>query len=125
MTVYINGVDQNAGGGPVIKTYTWVVAVPSTGGVPGPRIPANATVNSVHAYVTAATSAAFNIEERATVGVAGTDIMTGDMTATVAETVDTTPALTSLTAGRYLWLDVGPVVGTPGQLCVTLTVTEG
>ena len=103
---------------------TWVIDSPAVGGVPGPRIPKNWTVTRIDAYVTAATSATFNIEERSTIGSAGTNIMTSDLAATTTGASDTGAFNDSaLAAGNWLWVDISAVSGTPGKLVLTLTYT--
>lgn len=124
-TVRVRGTPVSLGSAPTItKTYSWVIASPSTGGIPGPRIPAASTVTRIDAYVTAATSATFNVEERGTIGSAGTDLNGADIAADVTGETSTTFTNAGLAAGNWIWLDISGAVGTPGSLVVTVTVTE-
>lgn len=108
----------------IYDSFTWVTAVTGAVGVPGPKMPYAATVVEVSAYVTAATSATFNIEERSSIGSAGTDVLTADQVAdTDGESVTSSFANDSLASGSYLWLDVASVSGTPGTLQVTIAFT--
>lgn len=107
-----------------LRTFSWVVSAPSVGGLPGPRIPAASTVIRIDAYVVAATSATFNIEERSTVGVAGADINGTDLEAVTAGVNSTSFTNSDLAAGNWLWLDISNANGNPGVLVVTMTYTE-
>lgn len=116
-----NAVGESASG---IRMLTWAISSPAVGGIVGPRIPENMTVTRVDAYVDAATSATFNIEERGTIGSAGTNIMSADMAADVTGESDTGAFNNdSLAAGNWLWVDISAVSGTPTQLVITLTCT--
>jgi hypothetical protein len=87
-------------------------------------MPYAATVTEVSSYVTAATNAVFNIEERSSIGSAGTDVLSADQTATTTgASVTSSFANSDLAANSYLWLDVASVSGTPGYLQVTIAFT--
>lgn len=105
------------------KTYYWIVDNPSVKGIPGVKLKHNHTVVSIDSYVTAATSATFNIEERSTIGSAGTDILSSDQVATVTGATDTSFANKALDDGNWLWLDISAVSGTPTTLIVVITCT--
>ena len=110
-------------GGTVVKTFTWVISSPAVGGVLGPRLRSAMTVTRIDAYVRAATSVTFNIEERSTIGSAGTNILSSDMAADVNGETATSFADPDLAAGNWLYLDISAVSGTPGQVVVTLSCT--
>jgi uncharacterized protein YjiK len=101
--------------------YTWSCSSPAVGGIPGPRLHRKHTVERIDAYVTAATSATFNIEHRTTIGSAGTNTMTADLAATTTGASQTTFASSAMDRGSWLWLDISAVSGTPGNLVVTIT----
>lgn len=101
--------------------FTWVVVSPVTGGILGPRIPHGMKPQRIDAYVAAATSATFNIEERTTIGSAGTNLVTSDLVATTTGVSHTTAfANDNIAMGSWLYLDISATSGTPGQLVVTL-----
>jgi len=108
-----------------LRTYSWVIANPAVGGIAGPKMLEEHAVVQIDSYTTAATSVAFNIENRTTIGSAGTDIMTAEQTAVVAGAVTDLSGVTwkSLQKDSWLWLDISNVTGTPGQIIVTLTTT--
>lgn len=109
----------------ITDSFCWVIPndLLAVQGYPGPKMPYAATVTEVSSYVTAATDCDFNIEERDTIGSAGTNVLSADQVA------DTNGASTtssfgndSLAADSYLWLDVS-AVDTTGDLTVTLKLT--
>jgi hypothetical protein len=106
------------------KTYTWIINTPGIGGIAGPRIPVNGTVIQVDSFVTAATSASFNIQKRSTIGTTGTNILSSSMVSTTAGVTSSNFSSASLTVGDWLWVQISAVSGTPGQLCITVTFTE-
>ena len=106
------------------RTYTWVINTPGVGGIAGPRIPSNGTVVRVDSYVTAATSATFNIQQRSTIGTTGTNVLSASMVATTTGVSSSSFSDSSLTAGNWLWIQISAISGTPGQLCITVTFTE-
>lgn len=108
----------------IYDSFTWIVQPAGAAGYPGPKLPYAATVVEVSSYVTAATSATFNVEERSTIGSAGTDVLSADQVAdTNGESVTSSFANDGLAANSYLWLDVASISGTPGYLSVTLAFT--
>jgi hypothetical protein len=112
-----------SGPGSNIRTYTWVVANPVAGGIPGPRLKAAQTATRIDSYVTAATSVTFNIEERSTIGSAGTNLLASDQVADVTGETTTSFADSALAADNWLWLDIASVSGAPLIVVVTLSTT--
>ena len=104
-----------------VRSFTWVVANPAIGGVPGPRIAENMLVTRVDGFVDAATSAAFNVEQRTSVGSSGTNILTSDLVATTTGAYSSSVTANQLIGGNYLWIDISAVTGTPTQLVITVT----
>jgi hypothetical protein len=108
----------------ITDSFTWIVMPTGALGVPGPKMPYAATVTEVSSYVTAATSATFNIEERSSIGSAGTNVLSSDQVAdTNGESITSSFGNSGLASGCYLWLDVASVSGTPGTLQVTIAFT--
>jgi hypothetical protein len=110
-------------GGINTRSYTWVISSPATGGIPGPKIGVACTATSIHSYVTAATSATFNIEERTSIGSAGTNMLASDQVSDVTGEEATSFDNAGLAAGNWLWIDISATSGTPGNLVITLTYT--
>ena len=106
---------------PQEKSYTWVIDNPAVGGIPGPRLKAAHTVIRLDSYVTAATSVTFNIEERSTIGSAGTDILSSDQVADADGATSLSFSNADLAADIWLWLDISAISGTPGKVVITLT----
>ena len=100
-----------------------MIANPVAGGIPGPRLKAAQTATRIDSYVTAATSATFNIEERSTIGSAGSNLLASDQVADVTGETTTSFADSALGADNWLWLDIASVSGTPLILVVTLSTT--
>lgn len=111
-------------GGAGTSGYTWTIMSPTVRGLPGPRLYQNQTAVRIDAYVTAATSVTFNIEERTTIGSAGTNLLTADLVADIDGVTTTTINNPNLDSGNWLWLDISAVDGTPDVLVVTLTTTS-
>jgi PKD repeat protein len=105
------------------KTYTWVIAAPSAGGIPGPYIPVPLSAVGVYAYCIGGTSVSFNIEDRSVIGAPGTDIMPMDLSAyTTGASFVGGFSSPKLAAGHWLWVDISGISGTPTKLCITLQV---
>lgn len=106
------------------RVYTWVISNPAVGGILGPRLPEAHTVQRIDSYVKAATSVTFNIEERSTIGSAGSNILSEDQ---IADTdgASATGSFndSSLAEGNWLYVDISAVSGTPEQVVITLTCT--
>lgn len=107
--------------GTAVRTFTWVISNPATGGVLGPRLSEAHTVTRIDSYVAAATSVVFNIEERSSIGSSGTDILAADQTADTDGASDTSFDNASLASGSWLYVDISAVNGSPSQLVITLT----
>lgn len=100
--------------------WAWIIDLPAIGGIPGLKIPRSCRVTSIQSYTTAETSVTFNIEERATLGSAGTDIMAAEQVAVVTGALTTEFTEIVLEKDHWLWIDISAVSGTPGYLMVTL-----
>lgn len=107
----------------VYAVYHWLVKDPAIGGIAGPLVPKRATIVELSSYVTAATSVAFNVEERTSPESSGTNIVTDDQVADEDGTTTGTFANDTIDLGNYLYLDISAVTGTPGILSVTVTYT--
>jgi len=108
----------------ILDSFTWVVSPTGALGYPGPKMPYAATVVEVSSFVTAATSATFNIEARDTIGSAANNVLTTDMVADVTgESVTSSFNDGAIAKDQFLWLDVASIVGTPGylQVCITFS----
>ena len=103
-------------------TYTWILTDIITGGVGGPRLPKLRDAIRINAFIVGGTSVTFNIEERAVIGAAGTDLMGSDMVATTAGVSTIVFTNASLASGNWLWIHISAVVGTVSQLVITLEV---
>lgn len=87
------------------------------------RIPWNATVTRVGS-VTDTGTLTFNVEERSTIGSAGTDVLTSDQVAdATGEEATSSFANASLAAGNWLFLSISGASGTPGWVNVWVEVT--
>ena len=74
-------------------------------------------------FTDGASTVTFNIEERADPLVAGTDILTSDLTADNGGEATTDFDVTPLTPGRYLVLTISAFADAPTVLQVFLTLT--
>jgi hypothetical protein len=106
------------------KSYTWPVASPTAGGIPGPRLIKPQTVLRIDSYVVGGTSVTFNIERRPTIGTTGTNILASNVTTTSTGQSEVTFATSSLLANDWLWLNIVSVSGTVTQFVVTLTILQ-
>jgi len=106
-----------------VRIFSWIIQTPATGGIPGPRMKQAVTCTRLDAFVTAATSATFNIEERTAIGSAGTNILASDMVADVTGETMTDFSNAGIAADNWLWVDIASAVGTPGYLEITLSCT--
>jgi hypothetical protein len=107
-----------------IKTDTWILPNPIVGGTPGRRIPRAGKVLSVNAYTTsAATTVTLNIETRTAVNAAGANLMSADVAVSNTDCPGTMNAVSILSAGNWLWVDISAVSGGPSMCVVTLTST--
>lgn len=88
------------------------------------RIPWNCTVTRVDANVVGGTSCTFNLEEVATLGSAGTNVLSSDMVADAnGESVTSGFNNASLAEGNHLAFDISAVSGDVDYVSITLTVT--
>lgn len=110
--------------GVVERQYVWVISSVAVGGVLGPRLKSAKTCVRLDSHVSAATSATFNVEERTAPGTAGTNIVASDQVATTSGANTTSFSNADLAADSWLYVDISSVSGTPGQLSITLTVTD-
>jgi hypothetical protein len=85
---------------------------------------AASTAIRLSSYVTSATSATFNIEERTSPDSSGTNLLGSDQVATTTGASTTSFSNSSLAADSFLWLDISAISGSPGYLQVTLVVEE-
>ena len=105
------------------RYFVWIIPDPTVGAVGQAPIPWNCTVIEVKANVEGGTSATFNIEERSTLGSAGTDILTSDMAAdTNGETETSAFDNTSLSSDNYLTVTISAVSGAVDYLTLRLKV---
>jgi hypothetical protein len=105
-----------------IRTFTWIVSLPATGRIPGPRVPEGYTATRLDCYVASGNATVtFNIEECSVPGVAGTNIMTNDLVGDANGVNTTTFSNAGLAAGSWLWLDISATANTPTQAVITLT----
>jgi len=111
------------GVGSNVRLFSWAIATPVIGGVPGPRVPQAMTCTRLDGYVVAATQVTLNIEERAAVGVTGTDIMASDLMLGTGGTFTTNFSNAGLALGSWLWVDISSVTGTVGYAELTLSAT--
>lgn len=110
--------------GVVERQYVWVISAPAVGGVLGPRLKSAKTCVRLDSHVAAATSVTFNIEERTAAGTAGTNVVTSDQVASTTGASTGSFSNADLAADNWLYVDISAVSGTPGQLCIILTVTN-
>lgn len=105
------------------RYITWIIPNPSAGAVGQVPIPWDCTVVEVKANVQSGTSATFNIEERATLGSAGTNILSSDVAAdTNGEVVSSGFNNDSLSADNYLTIDISAISGSVTDLTIRLKV---
>ena len=114
------GVQGVTGLGDNVRAFSWVVAAPAVGGIPGPRLKETNTATEISAATTAASGIAFNVEHRTAMGVTGLQLMSSAMIAGTTGMSTTTLQNTSMTAGKWLWLNIQGVTGAP--LIATVTV---
>ena len=117
---------ENGGTVRLSGTFAWVFVIPepiveTIGQI---RIPWACTVTRVDGNVQGGTSCTINIEERGTLGSAGTNILTSDMVADAnGESVTSSFNNSSLAAGNHLAYDVSAVSGAVGSVSITITGT--
>ena len=119
------GVQGVTGAGSAIRLFSWVITAPAVGGIPGPQVAEAHTAQRISSYVTtAATTATFNVEHRAAIGSAGSDLLAADQVAGTTGASSTALQLTGVAADHWLWLDISAVSAIPpAALVVTLKTT--
>jgi len=106
------------------KQFVWSIPNPSVGTYGQVRIPWACTVRRVDGNIVGGTSCTVNVEERATPGGAGTDILSSDMVADAnGESVTAGFNNSTLAAGAYLTVDVSAVSGAVAEVNIAVTVT--
>jgi len=105
------------------RTYTWVIAVPTVGGIPGPKLKEMHKPLRISAYCVGGTSVTFNIELRSTIGTAGVDLMASDAVAPTTGIDVSTFAYPILIPDYWLWLDISAKSGSPTHVVITLATT--
>lgn len=104
--------------------FVFVIPEPIVETVGQIRIAWACTVTRVDANVVGGTSCTFNIEERGTLGSAGTDVLSSDMVADAnGESVTSAFGNSSLAEGNHLAYDVSAVSGAVTEVSITLTGT--
>lgn len=111
----------SAGTGKIYTIFNWLVGSPAVGGIAGPKLPQGFTVVEVSSYVTSATSATFNVEERTSPESAGTNLLASDQAADADGTTTSTIDNSALAKDSWLYLDISAIDGTPAILSVTVT----
>lgn len=103
------------------RQFAFTISAPAVGGIPGPRVPWACTITRLGSYTTAGT-VTFNIEDRTTIGSAGTNILSSDQVAdTTGEEVTSSFNKSSMAAGEYVFVDIS-AVSTPGTVTIWLEV---
>lgn len=103
------------------RYFVWIIPNPAIATVGQVPIPWDCTVTEVKANVEGGTSATFHIQERATLGSAGTNILSSAMVAdTDGEIVSSGFNNESLSADNYLTIDISAVSGSVTDLTIRL-----
>jgi hypothetical protein len=106
------------------RVYTWVVASPSPGWIPGPQLHTDETAIRCDYFVADATNCIFNLQDRTSApNTAGLEILSTDGTATTADTSSLSFSVAGLKAFSWLGLQIDSTSGTPKHLTVTLTTS--
>ena len=106
-----------------IRAFSWIISSPAIGGIPGSRLKETATATEISAATTAASGILFNIEHRTAMGATGLQLMASSMLAGITGMSTATLQNTSMTANKFLWLDIRGVTGTPGIATITVAAT--
>lgn len=106
------------------KEFAWIINDPAVGTYGQVYIGWACTVTQVRANTESGTSCTFNIEERGTLGSAGTDILSSDMVAD-ADGEDVTSSFNnaSLALGNHLTIAISAVSGVVDCVNIALIVT--
>lgn len=106
-----------------VRSFLWIIPSPAAGTIGQIPIPWNCTVIEVKGNVDDGTSATYNIEERPTLGSAGTDILSSDMAADInGETVTSGFNNISLAKDNHLAVTISAVSGAVTTLTIRLKV---
>jgi hypothetical protein len=108
-------------------SYTWVIANPVTGGIPGPKLRVGQTAKRITGgTLSTGTTVTYNIEKRVglTAAGAGANLLSDDQVASLAGVDNTTMVASALTADSWLWVDISGTSGAPAALVITLAVTK-
>jgi len=117
------GIQGVTGIGDNIRAFSWIISSPAIGGIPGSRLKETATATEISAATTAASGILFNIEHRTAMGATGLQLMASSMLAGITGMSTATLQNTSMTANKFLWLDIRGVTGTPGIATITVAAT--
>jgi hypothetical protein len=105
------------------RYFTWIIPNPAVGTVGQVPIPDDCTVVEVKGNIQDGTSVTCNIQERDTLGSAGTNILTSNMVAdTDGEVVSSSFNNASLSKDNYLAVDISAVSGSVTDLTIRLKV---
>lgn len=108
---------------PDIKPFDWLIPDPAVEVVGQKYISWDCTVTGLHANTLGGVSCTLNIEERDTLGAAGTDILTADVVADAdGESVTGGFNDETLAAGNHLAIDISAVNGAVDWVSITLEV---
>jgi len=121
----VAGTSGTSGSGSSDRSFTWVVANPSSGkygsNILGPRLSSAATPSSVWSYTQFNTSVAFDIYY-GNIGSTTSILSSPPIISLTGGTSTTSFSTSTVTAGSWLILNVSAVDGTPGQVVVTLSM---
>jgi hypothetical protein len=117
------GIQGMTGLGDNIRAFSWIISSPAVGGIPGSRLKETAVATEISAATTAASGILFNVEHRTAMGATGLQLMATSMLAGITGMSTTTLQNTSMTANKFLWLNIQGVTGTPGIATITVAAT--
>ena len=118
----ITGIYGLTGIGDNIRTFTWSVSAPISGGVFGPKLYEPMTAIKVSSY--SDQTCTFNIQDRtSSPGTAGLTLMITDQTALPAGTDSTVLQNTLLTSNSWVYLNITGTSNSPTKLVVTVAGT--
>jgi hypothetical protein len=110
------------GAGTTSKAWSWIITSPAVATIGHIRVPVASTATRIDGSTDTGT-VTFNIEERATLNSAGTNIMTSDLVCGQTGGYQTGLNNTDLAAGNYLAVDISATASSPTQVTITLTGT--
>ena len=114
------GIQGVTGLGDNVRSFTFNITNPSIGGVLGPRLKETNTATEISAATAAASGIVFNFEQRTNAGTTGLQLMAASMLAGITGMSTTTLQNTSMTNGKWVWLDIQGVTGAVGQATFTI-----